>query len=222
MAMSGLSWITIGAAGGAIAILTVYWVKNPALTLAWRLLLFLSIAVLPSLAAGTSTVYGLEKTTQREFCGSCHVMDAHVSDATDPSSQSLAARHTRNEMFGGQSCYKCHANYGMNGYVLTKLDGMNHVRHYYFGEYGDLTLAQAVATIRIKAPFPNSTCLHCHAGTGKLWQAVPDHRSAEELVRSGRMSCASSGCHGSAHPFSKVAHQGKHALAGDLWGDFEP
>lgn len=203
--MSGLSWVTVLAAVLALAILAVFWLKKPALSVVWRLLLFLGIAVLPTLAAGTSTVYGLEKTTQREFCGSCHVMEAHVGDATDPLSQSLAARHTRNEMFGHQSCYKCHANYGMFGYALTKLDGMNHVRHYYFGEYGDLTLNQAVTAIHIKKPFPNTTCLQCHAGTGKLWKDVPDHRSAEELVRSGRLSCASSGCHGAAHPFSKAA-----------------
>jgi nitrate/TMAO reductase-like tetraheme cytochrome c subunit len=210
--MSGLSWITVIAAGSAVAILGVYWLKRPPLSIAWRLLLFVAIAALPTLAAGTSTVSSLEKTTHREFCGSCHVMDAHFTDATDPQSQSLAARHTRNAMFGDKSCYKCHANYGMYGYVLTKLDGMGHVRHYYFGEYGDLTLDEAVKKIHIKKPFPNSTCLECHAGTGKLWQAVPDHRAAAEAALSGRVSCSSVGCHGAAHPFSKAAHQkGAHS-----------
>lgn len=204
--MSGLNGITLGAACVAVVILGVYWWKRPALSVAWRLLLFVAIALLPTLAAGTSTVSSLEKTTHREFCGSCHVMDAHFADATNTHSQSLAARHTRNEMFGEQSCYKCHANYGMNGYVLTKMDGMKHVWHYYFGEYGDLTLEEAIKKIHINKPFPNSTCLECHAGTGKLWRAVPDHRSAEELVRSGRLSCASVGCHGAAHPFSKTQH----------------
>ncbi len=206
-AMSALGWITVSAAVMALLILAVYWLKRPKLGLIWRVLLFLAFAALPTLAAGTSTVSTLERTTEREFCGSCHVMDAHLADATDAHSQSLAARHTRNEMFGGHSCYKCHANYGMYGYVLTKMDGMKHVFHYYFGGYGDLTLEEAVKTIHINQPFPNSTCLSCHAGTGKLWRSIPDHLSAEKSVRDGTISCASVGCHGAAHPFSKLAHE---------------
>ena len=59
-------------------------------------------ASFPAIAAASSTVTGMERTTQREFCGSCHVMTAHYEDAADPASQSLAARHSRNPFFGEQ------------------------------------------------------------------------------------------------------------------------
>lgn len=211
--MTLFSYITLFAALLAAILMIVYWVKRPALSVVWRIVLFVAMAVLPTIAAGSSTVDGLEATTQREFCGSCHVMDAHYDDAVDASSDSLAARHTRNEMFGNQSCYKCHANYGMNGYVLTKMDGMKHVWHYYFGEYGSLTLDEAVEKIHINKPFPNSTCLQCHAGAGTLWRKVPEHISLEEEIRQEQVSCASDGCHNSAHPFSKAVHAGKPPLS---------
>jgi len=198
--MSGLGTITVAIAVVAAAILGVYWFKKPKLSLAWRLLLFAGIAVLPTMAAGTSTVDTLEVTTKREFCGSCHVMDAHFADATNPDSLSLASRHTRNELFGEKSCYSCHANYGMYGYPLTKLNGMKHVWHYYFGEYGSMTLEEALPKLHTYEPYPNENCMHCHAGTGAFWKNVPDHRAIEADARAGKVSCASAGCHGAVHP----------------------
>lgn len=205
--MSALGSITLIAALGSSAILLLYWLRKPLLSLRWRLLLFLAIAVLPTLAAGTSTVEGLERTTEREFCGSCHVMDAHYNDASNALSESLAARHSKNKLFGKNSCYKCHANYGMYGYPLTKLEGMGHVYHYYFGEYGDMPLDKAVGHIHINKPYPNRNCLHCHAGGGKVWKGIPDHASAESALEEGRLSCSSAGCHGAAHPFAKEAQK---------------
>jgi len=35
----------------------------------------------------------------------------------------------------------------------------------------------------------------------------PDHKSTLDDVRSGRLSCASGGCHGFAHPFWKPADE---------------
>jgi len=45
-------------------------------------------------------VSGMEATTHREFCGSCHVMTGHYLDSSNPLSQSLAARHSRNPFTG--------------------------------------------------------------------------------------------------------------------------
>lgn len=191
----------------ALALLALFWWKKPDLDLKWRLVLFAAIAVLPTAAAGTSTVQGVERTTQRDFCGSCHVMEAHYNDAIEPESQSLAARHTRNQLFGEQSCYKCHANYGMNGYVLTKMGGLGHVYYYYLGGYGSLTLEDAVGRIRIKEPYKNENCLHCHAADGNVWRSTPEHLAIEEAARDGVISCSSAGCHGAAHPFSKIAQK---------------
>jgi nitrate/TMAO reductase-like tetraheme cytochrome c subunit len=203
--VSVLAGLTLGVSAVAAGILIVYWVKQPRLDLKWRLLLFLAIALLPTVAAGTSTTEALNVTSERQFCGSCHVMEAHYNDAIDPASMSLAARHTRNEAFGEHSCYQCHAEYGMLGYPLTKLNGLRHVWHYYFGEYGSMTLEEALPKLHTYKPYPNGNCTHCHTGSGKLWLAVPDHRAVDAHVRAGTVSCASIGCHGAPHPDSARA-----------------
>jgi cytochrome c-type protein NapC len=145
----------------------------------------------------------MERTTQREFCGSCHVMDDHFANATDPKAQSLAARHTRNPFFGDQSCYVCHADYDMFGYALTKLGGMRHVYHYYFGGYGQMSHAEARRAIHLVKPYDNLNCRQCHTTTARVWSQVPDHQALKAELFTNKVSCASGGCHGFAHPFSK-------------------
>ncbi len=82
---------------------------------------------------------------------------------------------------------------------MTKLGGMRH-EWLYYTQYKDTPLAEAKKTIRLRAPHPNGNCMQCHSTQTELWGAVPDHRSALEDVRAGRVSCASAGCHGLAHP----------------------
>src|SRR5277367_4707314 len=100
-----------------------YLVRRPALSHATKIVLLLGIGVLPIATATTGNVAGFEVTKARSFCGSCHVMTPYRTDSEDPHSTTLAARHARNVMFGDDNCYACHANYGMFGTVLTKLDG---------------------------------------------------------------------------------------------------
>jgi cytochrome c-type protein NapC len=45
--------------------------------------------------------------------------------------------------------------------------------------------------------------MHCHSTDNPIWNAVPEHASLIVRVRDGSISCASNGCHGPAHPFSK-------------------
>lgn len=187
----------------AAAILITYLVRKPVLTLPVKLWLFLGLGVFPAIAAASSTVTGMERTTQREFCGSCHVMTAHYEDALNGTSQSLAARHTRNPFFGGKSCYVCHADYGMYGYAMTKAGGMRHVYEYYLGGYGDMTLDEAVKAIHIRKPYDNTNCRQCHTTSLYDWRRVPEHESLQAELDTNAVSCASAGCHGFAHPFSK-------------------
>ena len=77
--------------------------------------LALGLVLLPLLSNGAATVHTLQKSTRREFCGSCHVMGRHLADLDDPESQGLAARHAKNAFFGQKACYTCHANYGLLG-----------------------------------------------------------------------------------------------------------
>ena len=207
-----LGIVTLFAAGIAAIILLRFLIKRPPLTLEWKLWLAVGLGVLPAISAGASTVEGMERTTHRSFCGSCHVMDAHYDDAADPKSQSLAARHSRNPSFGDRSCYVCHADYGMHGYVITKMGGMGHVYHYYLGGYGSMPLEQFVAEIHLAKPYDNTNCRQCHTGTAHVWNRVPEHRALEAELAANKVSCASAGCHGFAHPFTKEA-RAKHEKA---------
>jgi cytochrome c-type protein NapC len=187
----------------AASILIVFLVRRPALTLPVKLWLFLGFGVFPTVAATSSSVAGMEGTTEREFCGSCHVMTKHFENAGDPNAQGLAARHSRNPFFGDRSCYVCHADYGMYGYAMTKAGGLGHVYQYYFNGYRKMPLEQAVEEIHLKKPYDNTNCRQCHTTTLQDWRRVPDHESLKAELDSNKVSCASAGCHGYAHPFSK-------------------
>jgi cytochrome c-type protein NapC len=202
---SWLGFVVLCASATAAAILIWYLTRRPSLDLRVKLLLLLGLGVFPAIAAASSTVAGMEATTHREFCGSCHVMDRHFRNAIDPASQSLSARHTRNPFFGDRSCYVCHADYGMYGYALTKAGGLRHVYEYYLGGYRQMSLEHAVSVIHLRKRYDNLNCRQCHTTTGHDWQRVPDHSAVQAELLSNRVSCASSGCHGYAHPFSKSA-----------------
>ncbi len=191
-------------AGCSALILVGYLVRRPALTSVTKLVLFLGLGVFPIGTAVSGNIEGFEATKARTFCGSCHVMIPHASDSTDPKSMSLAARHARNKLFGEDNCYACHADYGMFGTVTTKAGGMRHV-YLYLTEYRNTPLEEAKKTIHIRKPFPNSNCMQCHSTELEIWNKVPDHASSIDDVRAGRVSCASSGCHGYAHPITKDA-----------------
>lgn len=202
-----LSVISLAAILAAGAILVGFLWKRPALDLRTKMWLFAGLGVFPFLGASTSTVAGMERTTERPFCGSCHVMGDHFADSADPDSQSLAARHSRNPMFGGRSCYVCHADYGMYGYALTKMGGMRHVYEYYLGGYKAMSMAEAKENIHLLKPYDNKNCRQCHTTTLADWREVPEHVSLKKELDSNQVSCASAGCHGFAHPFFKSPEQ---------------
>jgi len=193
------------ACAGASALLVLwYLVRRPQPTHATKLVLLAGIGILPLATATTGNVAGFEATKTRRFCSSCHVMTPYGNDSNDPHSTTLAARHARNGLFGDENCYACHADYGMYGTVVTKLGGLRHVYEYTL-HYRNMPLDEARAKIHIRKPFPNATCIHCHSTEGPTWNAVREHASLLDRLRDGSVSCASAGCHGPAHPFSKVA-----------------
>lgn len=195
----------LGCAALAAALLLWYLIARPPLTRATRLVLLLGIGVLPLGTAATGNVSGFQATKRRTFCSSCHVMTPFGDDAASPGSTSLAARHARNEEFGGDACYACHADYGMFETVVTKLGGMRHV-YEYARNFHQLSLDEALPKIHLRRPFPNATCMRCHSTEVPTWRRVGDHASLLDRLRAGSVSCASSGCHGPAHPFAQVAH----------------
>jgi hypothetical protein len=201
-----LMGLSLALAACAAAILIWYLWRKPPLSRTTRLVLLLGLGVLPIGAAMSGNVATFEYTKTRTFCGSCHVMEPYTFDSGDPDSDTLAARHSRVPLFGDQNCYACHADYGMFGAVTTKINGMAHAWHYYTS-YRSMSIEEALPLLEIYRPFPNSTCMHCHSTKNPLWAGREEHAAALALVRSGEVSCASEGCHGPAHPFSKEARK---------------
>jgi hypothetical protein len=205
---SPLADLELGCAALSAMILVAYLVLRPPLVRATKLALLLGLGVFPIGAAFAGNVQGFEATKKREFCGSCHVMALHRADSDDPASGSLASRHARNAMFGSENCYSCHADYGMFGTVVTKAGGLRHV-WLYLTEYRHTSLDEAKKTIVLRDPTSvNQNCMHCHSTEDTLWLQVPDHKASLEDERAGRMSCASEGCHGLAHPFFRAPGEG--------------
>ena len=190
--------------GLAAVLLLWFLIKRPLLTRATKIILLLGIGVLPLATAANGNIADYHATTKRRFCGSCHVMTPYAADSGNLQSTTLAARHARNGMFGDANCYACHANYGMYGTILTKLGGLRHVYEYTLN-YRDMPLEEFLAEVQIRKPFPNETCIHCHSTQNPDWNKIGDHASTLDQIRAGTLSCASEGCHGPAHPFSKEA-----------------
>ncbi len=205
-AFGWLEGMAVASAAVAAGLLLLHLVRRPALDGSAKIRLLLGLGVFPISAALSANVAGFKATQSRTFCGSCHVMTPHADDSVDRTSTSLSALHARNPFFGADNCYACHQDYGMYGYVATKMGGMGHV-WYYLTEYHDMPLERSRHAIRIRAPLPNDNCMGCHTSTAPGWLAVSDHASSLEGVRSGRTSCASPGCHGYAHPLTKVGKE---------------
>src|SRR6185436_12069832 len=128
-ATSPVGILALVTAGIAALLLLHHLVRRPRLDAPARLRLLLGLGVFPFLSAVATTASGMHRTTERDFCGSCHVMSTHLEDVANPKSGSLSSRHARNAMFGQSACYTCHADYSMFGYPLTKLTGLGHVYH---------------------------------------------------------------------------------------------
>jgi nitrate/TMAO reductase-like tetraheme cytochrome c subunit len=198
---SPLAVVELACVAMSSIILIAYLVLRPSFVRTTKLWLLLGLGVFPIGAAFSGNVQGFEATRQRSFCGSCHVMALHQADSEDPASGSLASRHARNAMFGSENCYSCHADYGMFGTIVTKAAGMRHV-WLYLTEYRNTSLEEAKKTIHLREPSKmNRNCAECHSTRDTLWLKTPDHLASLDDTRAGRLSCASEGCHGLAHPF---------------------
>jgi len=202
-------FLVFGLGTAALAAVTLLWylARKPALTRMTKLILLFGIGLLPIASAGTGNIAGYHATKTTKFCAStCHVMVPYGEDSWNSNSTSLASRHARNKAFGEENCYACHADYGMFGTITTKMGGMRHV-YEYLTHYRKMPLEESLVKIEIREPFSNAKCIRCHSTDNPLWNKIGDHASALEDVRTDKLSCASEGCHGYAHPFSKAARK---------------
>ncbi len=191
----------------AIAILVWYLLTRPALGRSTKIVLLFGLGVMPFAVALAGNIAGFEYTLKREFCGSCHVMLPYTEDAADPTSNSLAAIHSRNSAFGHESCYTCHADYQIFGAMTTKMNGMKHL-FMYITEYSNTgPYGEGGPKIHMYKPFQNGMCTRCHSTTAPRWAAVEDHSGAIEDIRKGDVKCID--CHGgeNIHPRA-FAHGG--------------
>jgi cytochrome c-type protein NapC len=204
----------------AVAILVWYLVKRPALGRSTKIVLLFGLGVMPLVVALTGNIASFEYTLKREFCGSCHVMLPYTQDAADPTSTSLAAIHSRNQTFGHESCYTCHADYQIFGAVTTKMNGMKHLMMYITEYSGTGPLGEGGPKIHMYKPFQNKMCTRCHSTEAPRWGKVEDHAGSLPEIRTGDVKCLD--CHGgdSIHPRA-FAHggNGKKPVTADSASD---
>jgi nitrate/TMAO reductase-like tetraheme cytochrome c subunit len=161
-----------------------------------KILIFLSLAVLPVISAGAGFEEHLDRATSTNFCLSCHVMEDYGKSLHYEDISYLSARHFQNNFVPtDHACYTCHTDYAMFGGVKAKFRGLRHIYVEYFG-----TIPKP-ADIKLYSPFPNETCLHCHLGARKFEEVNGHHKTPDLLpkMKSGQMSCMSSGCHDTIH-----------------------
>ncbi len=189
-----MTYFAITAAAVAAIILVGYLIRRPELGRTTKILLFAGLGPLPIAAAMIGNVANFEVTKDRAFCARCHTMDLYANDAADPKSVTLAAVHSRNAMFGGQSCYICHADYGMFGMPLTKLGGMRHVWYYYTQDWE----APDHAPPKLLKPYSHEACKQCHSL--ELRPQPLEHQVHFAAILKNEVGCTATGCHGRPHP----------------------
>ena len=197
-----LKLTALAAASIAILILVWYLVRRPPLGRFTKVMLLFGLGVMPLGVALTGNIAGFEYTLKREFCGSCHVMLPYTQDAEDPTSNSLAAIHSRNHAFGEESCYTCHADYQMFGTMTTKVNGLRHL-YYYVTEYANTgPYGEGGPKIHMYKAFQNGMCTRCHSTSAPTWLKNEEHAGMLEDLRKGDAKCVD--CHGGekVHPRS--------------------
>jgi cytochrome c-type protein NapC len=161
-----------------------------------KILAFVALLILPVLSAWGGFEEHLDRATSTTFCLSCHVMaDFGQSLHYDDPSYIPARHYQNNSVPRDHACYTCHTDYAMFGGVKAKFRGLRHIYVQYLGT------VPAPKDIKLYTPFSNETCLHCHLGARKFEEVNAHHKTADLLtkVKSGQISCISSGCHDIVH-----------------------
>jgi hypothetical protein len=94
--MKLISYVALG-----LCILTIVLVlykiiflrKDHLIGVTTRWIFLITFIILSPLTYFISFGIGIEKAKPVEFCNSCHIMNSHVDDMKDPTSESIAALH---------------------------------------------------------------------------------------------------------------------------------
>jgi cytochrome c-type protein NapC len=166
-----------------------------------KILAFVALFALPVMAAWTGFSEHMDRATSTGFCLSCHVMGGFGRTLYIDDPSYVPARHFQNNRIPrDHACYTCHTEYSMFGGVKAKARGLQHLWVQY------VRGAPKPEAIKLYDPFPNSECLHCHLGArrfeeGSAHNKIPDLLSR---VKSGKLSCVSSGCHEFVHDVASL------------------
>jgi cytochrome c-type protein NapC len=177
------------------ALLTLLFVLRVRLTESrgGKILAFVCLLILPGLAMTVGTERHMDNMRTTQFCTTCHIMQPYGQSLLVDDSAALPAQHFQNRRIPQEeACYTCHTDYALFGGIRSKVRGLRHLYAQYFRKPDKPKLYQ---------PYDNAQCLHCHAGArtfdeGATHTADPDTLLA---VKSGKMSCLTSGCHDVAH-----------------------
>ncbi len=161
-----------------------------------KILAFLALFLLPSLAVWAGFSNQMERATSTQFCLSCHVMEDYGKSLyVDDKGYVPAAHFQNNRIPRTQACYTCHTNYTMFGTVNDKWRGLHHVYVQYLGKI------PKPEDIKLYEPFNNRECLHCHAGSRSFEESTSHNKTPDMLqqIAANQLSCTSSHCHDTVH-----------------------
>lgn len=169
-----------------------------------KVLAFVALFLLPSLTMVMGFSEHMEHATTTKFCLSCHVMHDYGQSLLIDDPSYLPAHHFQyNSIPRDHACYTCHTQYTMFGDVDAKIEGLRHLWVQYLGT------VPAPKDIKLYQPFNNRECLHCHLGARNFEGASPHNKTPDVLtnIKSGKLSCISSGCHEFIHDVGEIKDQ---------------
>jgi cytochrome c-type protein NapC len=175
-------------------VLIIYFKPTVTLTQGGKIFAFLSLFILPVLAALMGTSAQVEHAKSTKFCLSCHVMEPYGKSLHVDDSEYIPASHYENNRVPREvACFTCHTNYTMFGDSKAKMRGLKHIYIYYLG-----TIPKK---IELYSPYHNRECLHCHAGARTFEEGATHNEEPDRIkwIKENKLSCISSGCHNVIH-----------------------
>jgi cytochrome c-type protein NapC len=173
-----------------LAVVTVL-IRRPSLfwVAGGRVLIFLSILVLPALGFTMGFLEHVDRAKRTEFCVSCHVMEPYGRSLQIDSADHLPAAHFQNARVDQErACFVCHTNYSMFGDIQAKLNGLQHIYvNYVTGPPEEMELYQ---------PYQNRECFSCHANA-RSFEENDFHVDIRAELEANEFSCLE--CHAANH-----------------------
>jgi hypothetical protein len=174
---------------------------RPSITtgVAGKILAFTALFLLPVLCISAGVSAHMDRSHETRFCISCHSMENYGKSLYIDDAHYLPAAHFQNHRVPpDMACFTCHADYSVYGDLKDKMAGMSRIYLQY--------ISKPPNPITIKGGYQNSQCLHCHLGA-RSFEEGPTHQALMDTLKSGEMSCLTSGCHDKAHDAAHVDQQ---------------